>query len=106
MDTLTDPLALADQIKRLTQSLLQLAQSGDWDAFNEHLPARDALVRQLDQVEVTSEAMATALQEKLIAVRSLNEELVKLADAQAAALVKEKSALKKRQQMQKAYKDI
>ncbi|MBS97801.1 MAG: hypothetical protein CMI01_03905 [Oceanospirillaceae bacterium] len=106
MTATTDPVALVDQIDRLTRSLLELAKAGDWDTFNEHVPARDALIRRLEQLEITNEAMATELREKLIEVRALNEKLVKLADSTATELVKEKSALKKRQQMQKAYKDI
>lgn len=101
-----DPETLVKQLLSDTQTLLETAQAGDWDRFNNLYPARAARVKELENLELESQAQAEELRETLIQIRQLNEELVKLADGRAAELVAEKRALNRGRKMKNAYKSV
>lgn len=98
-----DTEQLITRLEADTQQLLMLAQGGDWEAFHQHEQTRLILVGQLEHIDLDSEAQATQLRDRLIAIRHLNEQLMQLAEAETSRLMKEKQAINKGRQMQNAY---
>lgn len=98
-----DTEQLITRLEADTQQLLALAQAGDWEAFHQHEQARLALVAQLEQIDLENTAQAAQWRDRLLAIRRLNDQLMQLANAETARLVKEKQAISKGKKMQNAY---
>lgn len=79
-----DLLAPIRQFKRHTENLLDLARAGDWAAFEELSPNRQALLPIINDGEfliaVAKAERAEEMREQISAIQSLNDELTELAE--------------------------
>lgn len=91
-----------------TQALCTLAQSGEWEAFEQRLPQRNAQLAQLDRAVADCDSLNSEQQarvaEQLQSLKSLNQTLLTLAQARQEQVALESRQSKQHRQAAAAYR--
>ena len=93
---------LSKTVLKQTEAMVQSANSGELELFNQQKMERDELIRQLEELPLEVEDAETA-RDNLIAAKRLNEALLADLEKSQKILLDERSVIKKGARMRDAY---
>jgi len=93
---------LSQAVLKQTEAMVQSANSGELELFNQQKMERDELIRQLEEQPLEVEDAETA-RDNLIVAKRLNDALLADLEERQKSLLDERSAIKKGALMRDAY---
>lgn len=96
------------QFRVQTEQLLELARAGDWQAYEQQAPERQALLAQLNDnqfmIDIAEAGLADELREQIADIQTLNDELARLAEQTKSDIANDLKQQNTKDKAVKAYK--